>query len=62
VIYSWEQKQRKFVENAALFELERRRLEAMNQAAEKKSNARLRAAGLDASTTRGKPQERRGMI
>jgi len=48
VIYSWEQTQRKFVENAALFEIERRRLEAMNQAAEQKSNARLRAAGLDA--------------
>ena len=39
-------KQREFVENAARFETERRHLEAMSQAAQQRSDARLRAAEL----------------
>ena len=48
VIYSWERKQREQRENAERLEIERRRLEATRQAAQQRSEARLRAMGLDA--------------
>ena len=48
VIYSWERKQREQRENAERLEIERLRLEAMRQAAQQRSEARLRAMGLDA--------------
>jgi hypothetical protein len=65
VIYSWERKQREYVENAARFETERRRLETMSQAAQQRSEARLRAAGLDAwiqAPHAGNPSARRRLI